>query len=112
MNVKKLINRKSISRWAVAFALLGALLLSGTVFAEGEVPPVEAPAACARSKGKRLRKRQRRPQRSLRLPRKRLRLRRPWNHPRMKAPVVETPIVETPVEEAPVEEVPASGSAG
>ena len=43
MNVKKNNYQKSIGRWAVVFALLGALLLSGTVFAEGEVP--QAPAA-------------------------------------------------------------------
>ena len=45
MNVKKINYQKSIGRWAVVFALLGALLLSGTVFAEGEVPQ----ASCGRS---------------------------------------------------------------
>ena len=45
MNVKQFIKQNSIGRWAVVFALLGALLLSGTVFAEGEVPQEEPSAA-------------------------------------------------------------------
>ena len=114
MNTKQFIKLKGIGRWAVVFALLGTLLLSGTVFAEGEEPPAEpaaaapaaseppaeAPAAPAQEPSA--------PAEPVQEPAAEPPAAEPpaENTPAEEAPIVETPVLEAPVVEAPVAEAP------
>ena len=111
MNTKQFIKLKGIGRWAVVFALFGALLLSGTVFAEGEVPP-EEPAAAAPAASEPPAEAPAAPAQEPSAPAEPVQetaAEPPTeNTPVEEEPIAEAPVVDAPAEEAPVVEAPVA----